>query len=270
MYQGFELKFSNFELAGVASACGSYSGGLLEIGERAYRSFKRGTMLKIASYSGDSNSAINGNEIEEKWFPKVQCHVFISHSHADEKLALILAGALKKQMGLDAFVDSAVWGFRDDLINKLYGEMYGRTTYGADTEKYLSVAAHVDCMLNRSLLEMMHNCEGLFFLNTPNSVSTSGVVRKTHSAWIYGELSASKMLHPHLDGRRGLGAVCEGLKVKNAQFSRFIEYAVDTHHLRNLTPQIMVQWFAACKAEASPFSALDKLYQLMGCARIGG
>ena len=269
MYQGFELKLSNSELTSVVSECGSYSGSLLEIGERSYRSFKRETMLKIASYSGDCNSAINGNEIEEKWFPKVQRHVFISHSHADEKLALILAGALKKQMGLDAFIDSAVWGFRDDLIKKLYGGVYGGAIYGVDTEKYLAVAAHVDCMLNKSLLEMMHNCEGLFFLNTPNSVSTSGVVRKTHSAWIYGELSASKMLHPHLDERRGLGAVCEGLKVKNAQFSRFIEYAVDTHHLKNLTPQIMVKWFAVCKTESSPFSALDELYRLTQ-RRIGG
>lgn len=234
MYQGFELKLSNSELTGVVSACGSYSESLLEIGEKSYRSFKRGALLKMASYSGLSNSAINGNEIEEKWFPKVQCHVFISHSHADEKLALTLAGALKKQMGVDAFVDSAVWGFRDDLIRKLYGGMYGMTTYGTDNEKYLAVAAHVDCMLNKSLLEMMHNCEGLFFLNTPNSVSTNGVVTKTHSAWIYSELSASKMLHPHLDERRRPGVICEGLAVKNAQFSQSIEYKVDTHHLKNL------------------------------------
>ena len=269
MYQGFELKLSNSELTGVVSACGSYSESLLEIGESAYRSFKRETMLKIALYSGDSNSAINGNEIEEKWFPKVQRHVFISHSHMDERLALILAGALKKQMGIDAFIDSAVWGFRDDLIKKLYEEMGGNLAHSVDLEKYNAVVAHVDCMLSKSLMEMMHNCEELFFLNTPNSVSTNGVVKKTHSAWIYSELSASKMLHPHLDERRRSGAICEGLEVKNAQFSRSVEYKVDTHHLKNLTPQIMVQWFIACKTAASPFLALDELYRLTQ-RRIGG
>lgn len=269
MYQGFELRISDSELTGVISTCNFHSGSLLGLGERAHQSFKRGAMLKIASYSGYSDSVINGNEIEEKWFPKVQCHVFISHSHADEKLALTLVGALKKRMGLDAFVDSAVWGFRDDLIKKLYNGMYGCVTYGTDAEKYLAVAAHVDCMLNKSLMEMMHNCEGLLFLNTPNSVSTNGAVRKTHSAWIYGELSASKMLHRHLDERRRSGVIREGLEVKNAQFSRSLEYKVDTHHLKSLTPQIMMQWFSACKAETSPFSALDKLYRLTA-ERIGG
>lgn len=269
MYQGFELRVSKSELGRIDSICNSYESCLYDIGTKAFLEFKNQAARKIASCSAYGSSVIDGNEIEEKWFPKVQCHVFISHSHADERLALILAGALKKQMGIDAFIDSAVWGFRDDLIKRLYEEMFGYVARGIDLEKYRSVVAHVDCMLNKSLLEMMHNCEGLFFLNTPNSVSTNGVVTKTHSAWIYSELSASKMLHPHFDERRGSGVIYEGLKVKNAQFSRSIEYKVDTYHLKNLTPQIMVQWFTACKTATSPFLALDELYRLTE-RRIGG
>lgn len=269
MYQGFELRISNSDLDSIKLACNSYASSLYETGSNSFREFKLLSKRKIDSYSAYGRSTINGNEIENNWFPKVECHVFISHSHADERMALTLAGALKKRMGIDAFVDSAIWGFREDLIRKLYEEMGGYWAHGVDLDKYNAVVAHVDCMLNKSLLEMMHNCEGLFFLNTPNSVSTNGVVTKTHSAWIYSELSASKMLRPHLDERRRLGVICEGLEVKNAQISRSIEYKVDTNHLKNLTPQIMVQWFTACKTATSPFLALDELYRLTE-RRIGG
>ena len=39
---------------------------------------------------------LDGAGIESNWFPQISNHVFISHSHADERLALALAGALKK------------------------------------------------------------------------------------------------------------------------------------------------------------------------------
>ena len=63
---------------------------------------------------------LSGNDIESNWFPQMQNHVFISHSHKDEDLALALSGALKYWLGIDAFVDSSVWGYYAQLQSLIY------------------------------------------------------------------------------------------------------------------------------------------------------
>lgn len=101
---------------------------------------------------------LSGSDIESNWFPKLMNHVFISHSHQDEDLARALASALKYWMGLDAFVDSSVWGYYADLqkliyqkITSLRGEVYGAQR----TELENSIVSHVHCMLTKSLVQMM-------------------------------------------------------------------------------------------------------------------
>ena len=62
------------------------------------------------------NDKIDGTKMQENWFPKVDADIFISHSHKDENLAKGLAGWLYKEFGLEAFIDSCVWGYANDLL----------------------------------------------------------------------------------------------------------------------------------------------------------
>lgn len=67
----------------------------------------------------DSDGAFNAKLAEEDWFPSVEAHIFISHSHKDESKALQVAGWLKQQFGISAFIDSSVWGCGDDLLRQI-------------------------------------------------------------------------------------------------------------------------------------------------------
>src|SRR4051812_42196797 len=63
-----------------------------------------------------TNKSLNGTGIQESWFPEIDAHIFLSHSHVDEKTALILAGWLNEQFQLHTFIDSSVWGYANDLL----------------------------------------------------------------------------------------------------------------------------------------------------------
>src|SRR5438309_1285086 len=62
---------------------------------------------------------VDGSEMQDHWFPKIEADVFISHSHTDELAAIELAGWLKDQFGLNSFIDSCVWGHADELLKQV-------------------------------------------------------------------------------------------------------------------------------------------------------
>lgn len=49
-------------------------------------------------------------------------------------------------------------------------------------------------MLANSLTKMVDKTECIFFLNTPNSINYLEAVGYTNSAWIYYELTVSKLI----------------------------------------------------------------------------
>ena len=59
------------------------------------------------------NGIADGTRLGKEWFPEIEADIFISHSHADEKLAKGLAGWLHSTFGLNCFIDSCVWGYSD-------------------------------------------------------------------------------------------------------------------------------------------------------------
>ena len=264
MYKGYGLKLSDwFVQSKVLSECGVSVEQMYSLGRSEYKHVIEAVKAGIAGLSPyGSKDNIDGNQIETSWFPKQRCHVFLSHSHKDEALAVSIAGALKYLMGLDVFVDSLVWGFRDDLINHLLNMLLI-----PDEEKdyrHRQVNAHVDCMLNKSLIEMEDRCECLLFLNTPNSVSTYGIVQRTDSPWIYSELETSKFLRVHMDDRRTrIKLANEAMDSAITNFSfRTISYAVP-NHLLDLSGDAFVRWCVSCCREGRrSFDALDKLYSI--------
>jgi len=64
---------------------------------------------------------LNGNEIMKEWFPIItkKFDIFLSHSHKDIELALIIAGILKKRHNLEVFVDYIVWGNYINLLKSI-------------------------------------------------------------------------------------------------------------------------------------------------------
>ena len=82
-----------------------------ESGLRHLSSHKSTLTAKLDQFIDYKTGLIDGEKLEKEWFKEIRADIFLSHSHADEKLAIALAGWLSTEMGLNAFVDSCVWGF---------------------------------------------------------------------------------------------------------------------------------------------------------------
>lgn len=277
MYKGFDvaLDATQFRRKVTNTKAGLWDGFVLE-GKASRKNLRNAISTKIAS----GKWVLSGSDIESNWFPKLQNHVFISHSHQDEDLALALAGALKHWMGLDAFVDSSVWGYYADLQKSIYqkvvslrGEVYGEQR--AELEN--SIVSHVHCMLTKSLVQMMDQCECLIFLNTPSSIGfrdVKGMSQETYSPWIYTEVEVSRFLRTHEDPRRPkmrkFAESVEGVAMDEA-IRDIISYPLNLDHLGKVDSDGVWKWICAgnnavcaeSDALRKPFVALDKLYEMI-------
>lgn len=56
------------------------------------------------------DGVIDGSKLSDEWFKTIKSDVFISYSHNDEEIAMVLSGYLEKEFGLNIFVDSFFWG----------------------------------------------------------------------------------------------------------------------------------------------------------------
>ena len=93
---------------------------------------------------------IDGTKLQENWFPtKQKFDVFLSHSHNDEKLAILFAGFLKEKLDLDTFIDSCLWRYSNDLLKELdkkYCKYSDGVSYDYNKRNYSS--SHVHMMLS--------------------------------------------------------------------------------------------------------------------------
>lgn len=143
----------------------------------------------------NSDGSLSAAKMEEEWFAQISAEVFLSHSHADEKLAINLAGYLYDNFGIRCFIDSCVWGYANDLLREI-DDKYCKTIKNVDDSysynyKYRNQStSHVHMLLNGALAKMINSTECLIFLNTPNSIKAQEAtdISKTASPWIYSEL----------------------------------------------------------------------------------
>jgi len=148
---------------------------------------------------------LDADFIMKNWFPDTAQHVFISHSHSDEKQVIMLCGWLSDRFGINSFVDSKLWGYSNKLLkiidNKFSKSIVG-TTY--DYDKRNISTSHVHVMLMSSLIKMIDKAECLLFVNTESSVAMNEGVNeeKTLSPWIYSELSVSNVIKINVPARR--------------------------------------------------------------------
>lgn len=143
-----------------------------------------------------SDNSLDGSKMKANWFPQIQSHIFISHSHQDEKLALCLAGWLHEHFELKSFIDSAVWGYADNLLKQIDNRYCRREDSGLyDYKKRNRSTSYIHMMLSVALAGMIDNTECLFFLNTPHSQSIDACIKgTTYSPWIYSEIAMSRLM----------------------------------------------------------------------------
>ena len=141
-----------------------------------------------------NEDTLNGREMKDKWFPKIEADVFLSHSHKDEKTIIALAGYLYEKFHIKSFIDSTVWGYANDLLRLIDDEHCkpkGPANYNYDYNSRNYSTSHVHLMLNTALLEVLDGTECVIFVETPNSIqSVEETINKgTYSPWIYSELN---------------------------------------------------------------------------------
>ncbi|HDZ0502141.1 TPA: toll/interleukin-1 receptor domain-containing protein, partial [Klebsiella pneumoniae] len=156
----------------------------------------RESITKSNGHSDSINDSINYEEFKKIWFPDVNAHVFISHSHVDKAKAIALANFLYSKFGIRSFVDSEVWGYMDDALlelNKNHNKFPGKeNTY--IYERCNKLASNLNMILSSALIKMIHESECLIFINTIDSCIRDGNEFRTKSPWIFTELLMSSML----------------------------------------------------------------------------
>ena len=257
MYKGFELNI-------LPNSFSIY----YQDGKAIYDENKRVVNLELNKFLLP-NGSLDGTKMQENWFPKVNADIFLSHSHADERLAISLAGWLYVEFGLIAFIDSCIWGYSNDLLKSVDNE-YCKNTNGEtyDYQKRNFSTSHVHMMLSTALTMMIDKVECIFFLNTPNSITTSEVVSKTKSPWIYSEIATTKMIRKKALSNYRKQSVTESHKAGGTiKKALTIEYELRTDHLIQITNTHFVNWklnWPYKKPHLADYSqyALDKLYEL--------
>jgi len=232
---------------------------------REHRTKVRQALQSFRTPSG----ALSASKIAQDWFPQIDAHIFLSHSHADERTALTLAGWLERHFDLKTFVDSTVWGYSDELLREIDNEYcYQASTNTYAYEKRNRSTSHVHMMLAVALGQMLDNTECLIFLNSPTSIAVrdsigDGLTPTTPSPWIYYELALTSLL-------RGKSREVHRDRNKLAK-SRLneelrIEYDVNIAHLSQLSRDELNLWqrLAGDQLNSSPGRALDALYRMMG------
>ncbi len=76
-----------------------------------------------------SDNSLDGTSIQNTLFPQIEADVFISHSHGDREMAMMLAGWLDANFHIQSFIDSCVLGYANDLL-KIIDDKYCKNEYG--------------------------------------------------------------------------------------------------------------------------------------------
>lgn len=250
MFRGFEVSVGDDFLRAYTDA------GLAQ-----HRENKRRVYRRLDEFRGASGEILSG-KMTAAWFPEVEAQVFISHAHKDSALALGLSGHLHKRFGLKSFVDSAVWGYSDDLLQILdkefcYNDESGTYSY----QKRNRSTSHVHMMLSVALSRMIDRCECIIFINTPQSISSRECVggQATSSPWIYSELAMTSLIARRtLDAHRGTKVTAA---TESFQKDLNVSYEVDLDHLTKLNQTTYERWAASTQVTGT--KALDVLYGLV-------
>ncbi|WP_143961314.1 hypothetical protein [Litoribacter populi] len=252
MFRGFNLKIPE-----------GLNDKYYQIGLKIYDGHKIETKFVLDDFLL-GNKSLSGTKIMDNWFPMIDAHLFLSHSHADEKKAITLAGILYEKLGVITFIDSCIWGYSTNLLKQIddnYCLNYSGESYNYSKRNYST--SHVNLMLSTALNRMIDNCECIFFLNSPNSLSSSDVVSRTKSPWIFSEIATTQTIRKKTPSRLKprIKMFSEGGQLNESKRDLLIiEYDLELSHLSDLNISDIKKWIG--KSCSSANDALDILYRL--------
>jgi len=250
MYRGFNVNISN-----------DLNESYYEIGLKIHTSSKKEVKTILDDFLLE-NKSLSGTKIMENWFPEIDADIFLSHSHSDEKKAIILAGILFKEFGIKTFIDSCIWGYSNNLLRQIDDDFClnaGGETYSYTKRNYST--SHVNLMLSTALNRMIDNCECIFFLNTPNSISSNEIVSRTKSPWIFSEIATTQIIRkttPKRLKRETIMFAKGGTLNESVLESLTIEYDLELSHLTEFIFSDLEKWVSTHSTSAN--QALDNLY----------
>lgn len=240
----------------------------MSIGESIHGENKKIVKNKLDEFKS-ANGVLQAEGIIKNWFPKIHADVFLSHSHKDEQLITGLAGWLKYEFQITSFIDSAVWGYADNLLRVIDDNFCKKTS-----DKYYNYnlrnrsTSHVHMLLSTALFEMIDRCECIIFVNTPNSfVSIDSLNKngKTESPWIYSEIAMTRLIRQRspADHRPKMAMDSVGASLEDISESRQlrISYPADLFHLTELSEYDLTCWKNKENLNRSKYP-LDSLYEM--------
>jgi hypothetical protein len=259
MFKGFNLE--DFTEGFIKE---EYREQLIQHGREITAGSKKLVRQALASIA-QNKAVLDGAQIQNTWFPQVDAHVFLSHSHRNEDLVLMFSGWLDDRFGLKSFVDSAIWGYAADLlqiIDKKYCWQPESGTYSYELRN--ESTSHVHMMLTTALGMMIHKTECLILVNTPESIAASDVVTaQSYSPWIYAELTMAGIVEevkPDRHKEKITKLAAKGMVTEEREWKGVLHTIQHLHRLRKITPQALYTWDK--EGEAKGPEALDEFYQI--------
>ncbi|OOF61552.1 toll/interleukin-1 receptor domain-containing protein [Rodentibacter sp. Ppn85] len=265
MYKKFKIDLN--ELTYIEENVSTSWEYLVSIGCSQFNNIKESVESDLTEFTNPDGS-LQADDIVNYWFPSINADIFISHSHKDEEYVLGLAGWLKTHFGLNSFIDSAVWGYSDELLKKIdnkYCKSLNGNTY--DYQKRNRSTSHVHMMLSTALMNMIDKCEVFMFVETQNSFTPSEYFSsdgETESPWIYSELSLVAKLQENIPERfkRNI-PTCDSIEFSESLENLRIKYPANMSGLTTLTSDILVKWKNSSTRVLDKVRNLDNLYRLV-------
>ncbi|WP_122868625.1 toll/interleukin-1 receptor domain-containing protein [Pseudomonas viridiflava] len=242
----------------------------------SYKAKKDRVAIRLEEYLLDGSNLLDAAKIQKSVFPETEIDVFISHSHSDEDQAIRIALSMEA-IGLKPFVDSCVWGYADELLQKIDDKFCipsGWQNYSYGLRNRTTTNVHL--ILNAALQQMIHRSELFVFLGTESSIKIDDYMsdaERLSSPWIFSELMFAQNVKR--TERKQFGTGLE-------QYRKLEEAAVDSKHVefRYLLPQStstiefeqFIKWLSAAVLLDGPdflkrisgLQHLDRLYAELG------
>ncbi|MEI2988498.1 MAG: hypothetical protein V8T22_05435 [Oscillospiraceae bacterium] len=226
-------------------------------------------LQKYVMCIGEDREILNGNKIQNDWFPQISADIFISHSHDDEDLANAFAGWLYDEFKLTSFIDSNAWGYVDELLtlfNKEYSQHWFSKEVGLiySLEDCNRASQHANIMLLMALQNMIDKVESVFLLNTHRSIDVfeGNRMNRTYSPWIYSEIVCTQLIRkrPLINYRGKQNIIAESFAKSELSNNLQIQYDVSLEHLKSLDEDKLNLWNKKYK-NGNYTKALDALYE---------
>lgn len=225
-----------------------------------YRDVKSKAQIFLDTYTL-RDGTLDGTQMQGDWFPLIDADVFISHSHKNEDAAIELSGWLSKTFGLTSFIDSCVWGYGDDLLREIDKEHCKIEDSIYSYKKRNQSTSHVHMMLCTALSKMIDKAKCVFFLNTPDSISTIKAINNagddtaTPSPWIYYEIAVTELIRKKIP--KGYKPRVNESTMIEAQLD--VLYRADLSHLYKLDKKKLIEWRDGFKKKEEAHPIADKL-----------